>query len=76
MTFSQIKDQLLGLVYGVGIAVAVAVVTVVAQADNEEIYKTSFWVATGAVAIRSVGTALLTILGVKLPGISGGKEEI
>jgi hypothetical protein len=29
---------------------------------------------TGAVVVRSIGTAILTVLGIKLPGISGGKE--
>jgi len=68
-------DQLLGLAYGVGLAVIVAVATTVAQAEPDEILKSAFWVATGSVVARSVGTAILTFLGIKIPGVSGGKES-
>lgn len=74
MTRAQIKDQAIGLAYGVAIAIAVAVGTALAQADPEEILMASFWVATASVAARSIGTAVLTVLGIKLPGVSGGKE--
>ena len=74
LTFAQVKDQLLGLAWGVGIAVVVAISTAVAQAEPEEIFRAAFWTATGAVVVRSIGTAILTVLGIRLPGISGGKE--
>lgn len=74
MTPAQIKDQALGLAYGVGLAVIVSVATALAQAEPEEILKTAFWVATGSVVARSVGTAVLTFVGIKIPGVSGGKD--
>ena len=51
MTPAQIKDQALGLAYGVGLAVIVSVATALAQAEPEEILKTAFWVATGSAAL-------------------------
>jgi hypothetical protein len=75
MTRAQIADQAIGLLYGVGLAVVVAVATALATADPDDILKSAFWVATGSVAARSVGTAVLTFLGIKIPGISGGRDD-
>ena len=74
MTRTQIIDQLQGLVYGAVVAVAVAVLPILRDADPESFWTTAFWLGLGATAARSAGTAILTLLGVRIPGVSSGKE--
>lgn len=70
----KVKDQALGLVYGVAVGVVIALAQAVSADDftAEHLFKSAFWFAAGTTALRSAGTLVLTQLGVKLPGISGG----
>jgi len=72
MTRAQMVDQVQGLVYGAVIATAVAVLPILQDADPESFWTAAFWVGLGATAARSAGTAVLTLLGVRIPGVSGG----
>ena len=73
MTRAQIIDQLQGLAYGVAVAAAVAVMPILQDADPDAFWTTAFWVGLGATAARSAGTAALTLLRVRIPGVSGGR---
>ena len=80
MTLTQIIDQVQGLVYGAAVAVGVAVLPILQdalldlEANPDAFWTTAFWFGLGATAARSAGTAILTLLGVRIPGVSSGKE--
>lgn len=61
------KTQLYGLIFGIGIAVLVGVAG--SLADVEDLQTVSVW-AVLATAVRSAATAILTLLGSKVPGVT------
>jgi len=72
MTRGKIIDQVQGLVYGVAVSVLLAVATQITNAGDGELFTKAFLVGLALTAVRSGGTAVLTLLKVRVPGVSGG----
>jgi hypothetical protein len=68
----KIVDQLQGLAFGIAMAVIVVVVGEVAVATDAEIISRTFWITMAGTAARSAATAVATILGLTIPGVSSG----
>jgi len=69
-TWEKLRDQLLGLGFGVGVAVLTVVVGEASQASDAEIVDAAFWYAVVVTAVRSAFTAVGTVLGLNIPGVS------
>jgi len=68
----KIADQLLGLAFGIGVAVLTVVVSEVMSATDDELLSGAFWLTIVSTAIRSSVSALGTVLGMNIPGVSSG----
>lgn len=68
----RLLDQAIGLAFGVAVAVALVVASEVAGATDDELLSGAFWLTVVSTAIRSAFSAVATIAGLRIPGISGG----
>jgi len=69
-TREKIIDQAMGLAFGVLVAVGTSIVLQVAGADDVELLSKPFWIAVAVTAIRSGFTAIGTVLGLSIRGVS------
>lgn len=69
-TKDKLIDQLTGLAFGVGVAVLTIFVGSISSASNADLWDKAFWITTTATAVRSGVTAIGTVLGLTIPGVS------
>lgn len=69
-TWEKLRDQLIGLAFGVGVAVLTVIIGESSRATDEQLVDSAFWYTVIVTAIRSGLTAVGTVLGLNIPGVS------